>query len=93
MESVKRKVFEKELNRITHSSKVDEGEVFMVSEFKKGDRVTHSSKADEGRIFVVTGFKKAVDGDHPYYVLAYEEGCETAVNCPFNPSRLKKVSS
>jgi len=86
-----RKIFEKDLNRVTHSSKVDEGQVFMVSGFKKGDRITHSSKADEGRIFVVTGFKKAVDGDHPYYILAREERCETAVNCPFNPSKINRI--
>jgi len=59
--------------------------------FSEGDRVTHSSKADEGRIFVVTGFKKAVDGDHPYYVLAYEEGAETAVKYPFNPSKINRI--
>jgi len=41
----------------------------------------------------VSGFKDAVDGDYPYYVLAFEEGCETAVNCQFNPSKLKKLSS
>ena len=59
--------------------------------FSEGDRITHSSKADDGRIFVVTGFKKAVDGDHPYYVLAYEEGAETAVNYPFNPSKINRI--
>ena len=63
----------------------------MVSGFKKDDRVTHSSKADQGRIFVVTGFKKAVDGEHPYYVLAREERCETTVNCPFNPSKINRI--
>ena len=61
--------------------------------FSEGDRVTHSSKADEGRVFIVSGFKDAIDGDYPYYVLAFEEGCKTAVNCQFNPSKLKKLSS
>ena len=61
--------------------------------FSEGDRVTHSSRADEGRVFIVSGLKEAVDGDCPYYVLAFEEGCETAVNCQFNPSKLKKLSS
>ena len=61
--------------------------------FSEGDRVTHPSRADEGRVFIVSGFKDAVDGDYPYYVLAFEEGCETAVNCQFNPSKLKKLSS
>ena len=61
--------------------------------FSEGDRVTHSSMPDEGRIFVVTGFKEVSDGEFPFYVLAREEDSPTAVVSPFNPFRLKKLSS
>ena len=61
--------------------------------FAEGDRVTHSSMSDEGRIFVVTGFKEAPDGEFPFYVLAREEDSPTAVVSPFNPFRLRKLSS